>query len=212
MRDGHQGALEGEVGVMTDREGESMSITRELREYVACWYHTRALFDVADRIDERFSRELTAKQDEVYALQGEILRLKMNLADACAERNGLQVKQGASIPMPLDADGEPWTGEDVDKPFLFADDAECKTLREIAITWWGRSWCLVDDYDTHYPADRCHHVASEPPESIEDVYDEAPQDQVSFDVIHRAYECGKRDAKYASGGYVDSFVLGGDAS
>ena len=148
---------------MTDREGESMStnesITKELRALIEeHWPHSNPTYregemkfapgldGIADRIDERFSRELTAKQDEVDALLS---------------------KLDASIPLPLDADGEPWTGEDVDKPFLFAEDAECKTLREIAITWWGRSWCLVDDYDTHYPADRCHHVAPEPPDTIE---------------------------------------------
>ena len=69
---GHKGALERKVGVMTGKEGEGMSITRELREYVACWYHTRALVDVADRIDERFSRELQAKQDEVDALRAKL--------------------------------------------------------------------------------------------------------------------------------------------
>lgn len=63
-------------------------------------------------------------------------------------------------------------------------------------------------------SESCHHVAPKP-ETIEDVRDEATtcaDCREPIDLVNRAYECGKRDAKYASGGYVDSSVLGGDAS
>ena len=105
---------------------------------------------IADRIDERCSRELTAKQDEV---------------------DGLRAKLDASILPPLDADGAPWTGEDVDGPFDRRDGREPdpKMLREIAFDWPHAGWWLVDGFGTHYPADKCHHVKQEPPETIEDV-------------------------------------------
>ena len=47
----------------------SESITKELRD---CIFDCQHLKGVADRIDERFSRELTAKQDEVDALRAKL--------------------------------------------------------------------------------------------------------------------------------------------
>lgn len=117
---------------MTDREGEGMGITRELR-------------DVADRIDERFSRELQAKQDEVDALLA---------------------KLEVSIPLPLDADGVLWTGEETH--FI---DALGEEFKMSGILWDGESWSLCDEtrVGQMYGFYACRHVASEPPESIEDV-------------------------------------------
>ena len=140
-------------------EGREMSesITEELREYAAdyeyalgkhvCWF--------ADRIDARFDRELTAKQDEVDGLR--------------SDNADLQARLDASIPMPVDIDGARWTGEDVDKPFSLTDGDKATEgiVREIAYSWPHKGWWIVDEYDTHYPADKCRHVAPEPPDSQE---------------------------------------------
>lgn len=204
---------------MTDREGEGMStnesITKELRRYA--WDcpredvsdHAGNVIDgIADRIDERFSRELQAKQDEVYALQGEILRLKMNLASACAERNGLQVKQGASIPLPLDADGVPCHIGDEIQPIGM------KSFEVKKIIYNGRQKQEMvgpNGAGEYYFADICRHVAPKP-ETIEDVR-KAKDNAIAYlaqsgvmgwadlntfssdfaQVFDRAYFCGKRD-------------------
>lgn len=169
MRDGHQGALEGEAGVMTDTEGEGMST------------------------NESITKELTAKQDEVYALQGEILRLKMNLADACAERNWLQVKQGASIPLPLDADGVVIRLGDIVK-----DGEDAIEVEELDLS--ARGWKVwLDDWgDPVYPSDLTHVIPTPKPETIEDVRRTVERgytyrDQDVLCAIDHAYACGRRD-------------------
>jgi len=184
------------------REGDTMSadarsITGELREYArnpfycVTWHSTNNVLSIADRIDARFTAELTAKQDEI--------------AD-------LQARLDASILPPVDIDGARWTGEDVDKPFApggviaIAFDKD-QVLREIVYDWPHEGWWLVDQYDTHYPAEKCHHVAPEPPETIEDVrnivksaecltnlFFHADGEGISAaELVDRAYACGRRD-------------------
>ena len=139
----------------------SESITEELREYAAEHSYWRRgteyvtmndILPIADRIDERFDRELRAKQDEMDGLK--------------ADMSDLQARLDASMPLPVDADGVPWTGHDVDKPFSLTDGDKATdgTFREIAYAWPREGWWIVDQYDTHYPADKCRHVTTEPHE------------------------------------------------
>jgi len=141
------------------REGGTMSadarsITEELREYTRNPFccvtpnTTSTALSIADRIDARFTAELMAKQDEVDALRA---------------------KLDASILPPVDIDGARWTGEDVDKPFALTDGDKATEglVREIVYDWPHEGWWIVDQYDTHYPADRCRHVAPEPTDSQE---------------------------------------------
>ena len=178
---------------MTDREG----ITKELRKYADNYpcVSPKGFREFADRIDARFSDELTAKQEQV---------------------DELQARLDASIQPPVDIDGARWTGDDVDKPFapsgvLVIAAEKDQVLREIAYDWPRDGWWLVDQDGTHYPAEKCLHLAPTLPETIEDVrayirnigwrfqdlYDCAKR------AVDDAYECGRRDGdKYASGGYV----------
>jgi len=173
----------------------SESITKELRRYA--WDCPRedvsdhagnVIDDIADRIDARFDRELQAKQDEI--------------AD-------LQARLDASILPPVDIDGKAWTCDDVDKSFSLTDGDKATegTIREIAYAWPRDGWFIVDQYDTHYPADKCRHVAPEPPETIEDVrnivksaecltnlFFHADGEGISAaELVDRAYACGRRD-------------------
>ena len=173
------------------------SITEELRD---CIFDCPHLKGVADRVDARFDRELTAKQEEVDGLK--------------ADMSDLQARLDASIPLPVDADGKAWTGDDVDKSFSLTDGDKATSglVREIAYGCPREGWWLVDQYDTHYPADKCRHVATEPPKSIEDVRKSCDNtiaylasvsgmgwhdvETFSKDVhkqLDRAYACGKRD-------------------
>ncbi len=120
--------------------------------------------------------------------------------------------------VPLDADGVPChigdrvsdgdnIGEITELNCTFTDDCPAWTIG-LDIEGY-RHATFVETYPS-----TCHHVAPKP-ETIEDVRDEATtcaDCREPIDLVNRAYECGKRDAKYASGGYVDSSVLGGDAS
>jgi hypothetical protein len=196
------------------------SITKELRSVNAYaltemlasgkWDGYRAVFmsttlrgSIADHIDERFDRELRAKQDEIDGL-------KADIAD-------LQARLDASIQPPVDIDGTRWTGYDVDKPFSPTDVGKAAEglVREIVYDWPREGWWIVDQYDTHYPADRCRHVAPEPTDTIEDIERDAsdvapdayrprmiPYDELdglsaemakSIDIARRAYEQGKLD-------------------
>lgn len=216
---------------MSEQEGESMSITKELREYVACWYHTRALVDVADRIDERFSRELTAKQDEVDALQA---------------------KLDVSMPMPLDADGVSCHIGDEAWCFVILwggkrTETSCHGFVQSMLLDENGFWLLnvtngqYDEDGTEvtetWPVTNVSHHAPKP-ETIEDVRRDADKDACAYfnhgsstascgdcpirdekscnipkvaDLVSRAYECGLRDS-CARGGYADPSVLGSDAS
>ena len=151
---------------MTDREGEGMGITRELREYVACWYHTRALVDVADRIDERFSRELTAKQDEVDGLR--------------SDNADLQARLDASIQPPVDADGVPTTIGDT----IYWDDGQIGGGRScdgkvigIAINGHG---VLAPRVSSGREPSVWTHVAPEPPDSQERIDADAEKDACEY--------------------------------
>ena len=75
----------------------------------------------------------------------------------------MQAKLDASILPPVDIDGKEWTCDDVDKSFSLTDGDKATdgTVREIAYAWPREGWWIVDQYDTHYPADRCRHVSSE---------------------------------------------------
>ena len=151
-------------------EGREMSesITKELRELIdEHWsrsitgYRTNwrgfamTMYAIANDIDARFDRELQAKQDEIDGLK--------------ADMSDLQARLDASIPVPVDADGVPWTCADVDKSFSLTDGDKATdgTVREIAYAWPLEGWWIVDQYDTHYPADKCRHVKPEPPDSQE---------------------------------------------
>ncbi|MGL5174637.1 MAG: hypothetical protein ACRC75_12360 [Olsenella sp.] len=187
----------------------SESITKELREYAAEHSYWRRgteyvtmndILPIADRIDERFDRELRAKQEEVDGLK--------------ADNAKPQAKLDASMPLPVDADGVPWTCADVDKSFSLTDGDKTTewTVRDIAYAWPREGWWIVDQYDTHYPAGRCRHVVHWPPETIEDVRKSCDNtvsylasvsgmgwhdvETFSKDVheqLDRAYSCGKRD-------------------
>ena len=110
------------------------SITKELRSVNAVtltemlasgkWDGYRAVFmsttlrdDIADRIDERFSFELDAKQDEIDGLDIDALVhsddsrklecAKQNVVDGLkADISELQARLDASLPLPVDADGD----------------------------------------------------------------------------------------------------------
>lgn len=143
-------------------EGREMSesITKELRD---CIFDCPHLKGVADRIDARFDRELRAKIDEWEKLASKQTDTILRSEHRC---QAMQAKLDASIPAPLDADGVPWTGDDVDKSFSLTDGDKATegTVREIAYAWPREGWWVVDQYDTHYPADKCRHVAPDPPE------------------------------------------------
>ena len=111
--------------------------------------------DIADRIDARFTHELQAKQEEIDGLR--------------SDNADLQARLDASIPLPVDADGVPWTCADVDKSFQLTDGHKATEVlvREIAYDWPHDGWWIVDQYDTHHPADKCRHVTQEPPDSQE---------------------------------------------
>ena len=192
---------------------ESESITKELRSAavtrgairIDAWDSIVVMSEskrdgIADGIDARFTHELEAKQEEIDALR--------------ADNAKLQARLDASIPVPVDADGVPWTCADVDKSFSLADGDKTTegTVREIAYAWPREGWWIVDQYDTHYPADRCRHVVPGPPETIEDVRKSCDStvsylasvsgmgwhdvETFSKDVheqLDRAYACGKRD-------------------
>jgi len=180
----------------------SESITKELRRYA--WDCPRedvsdhagnVIDDIADRIDARFDRELQAKQDEI--------------AD-------LQARLDASILPPVDIDGKAWTCDDVDKSFSLTDGDKATegTIREIAYAWPRDGWFIVDQYDTHYPADKCRHVAPEPPETIEDILRDAdvgPTKTITEDgtsvnlspVAMRIIKANKRI--FAKRGYIAGF-------
>lgn len=131
------------------------SITNELRELIeehwpnsdSYWREDGKMFApsldaIADRIDERYDA------------------LKSDNSD-------LKAKLYASILPPVDIDGKTWTCEDVDKPFSLTDGDNATVgglVREIAYGWPRKGWFIVDQYDTHYPADKCRHVSKEPSE------------------------------------------------
>ena len=186
-------------------EGREMSesITEELREYAAEHSYWRRgteyvtlndLLPIADRIDARFDRELQAKHDEIDGLKADV--------------DGLQARLDAS--MPVDADGVPWTGREDE--FIADTDERCRLLG-IMHSVEGGDFLEVDDGSGRYfIADACHHVAPEPPETIEDVRKSCDNtiaylasvsgmgwhdvETFSNDVhkqLDHAYACGKRD-------------------
>ena len=156
------------------------SITDELREYAAEHSYWRRgteyvtlndLLSIADRIDARFDRELQSKQGEVDGLKADV--------------DDLQARLDASILPPVDIDGARWTGEDVDWLFSYeGDESNEHVVREIAYAWPRDGWFIVDQYDTHYPADKCRHVKPEPPDSQERI--DADARKVSCDYFGRS--------------------------
>ena len=181
-------------------EGREMSesITEELREYAAdyeyalgkhvCWF--------ADRIDARFDRELTAKQDEIDGLK--------------ADNADLQARLDASMPLPVDADGVPWTGREDE--FIADTDERCRLLGVMHSVEGGDFLEVDEGSGRYFIADACRHVAPEPPETIEDVRKSCDNtiaylasvsgmgwhdvETFSKDVhkqLDHAYACGKRD-------------------
>lgn len=152
---------------------ENESITKELRAYVShCisnfavwpdpmsdrkpgeWVTRDGILGKLYRIDERFTHELEAKQAEIDAL-------KSDNAD-------LQARLYSSIPLPVDADGVVWHIADEVRNIC-----DGRPLRVVAIGWEkGRATIVyVDPADegTLYSgrADKCRHVAPEPPDSQE---------------------------------------------
>ena len=136
-------------------------IMNELREYARnpffCVTQNEENFvlSIACKIDERFTHELEAKQAEIDALK--------------FDNAYLQKKLDASILPPVDINGNVWTCEDVDKPFSLTDGDKATggIVREIAYGWPRKGWFIVDQYDTHYPAGKCRHVAHEQTDSQE---------------------------------------------
>ena len=181
------------------------SITNELRELIEeYWPHSdsywredgkmfaHSIDAIADRIDERFDRELRAKQDEIDGLKAdnEALRAKIDEWEKLANKQtdtilkseymckAMQARLDASIPLPVDANWVPWTCADIDKPFSLTDGDKATSglVREIAYGWPRKGWFIVDQYDTHYPASKCHHGTpepSEPPDSQERIDEDA---------------------------------------
>lgn len=167
------------MGVMTDRGGESVST----------------------------NESITNKQVKLAALRGEILRLKMNLADACAERDGLQVKLDASIPLPLDADGVVIRLGDMVK-----DGGDATGVEELDLSAIGWKVWLDARGDPASPSDLTHVIPTPKPETIEDVR-KAKDNAIAFlaqsgvmgwtdlntfssdfaQAFDRAYACGRRD-------------------
>ena len=190
-------------------EGREMSesITDELREYAAdnnyAWENAVCWF--ADRID----RELTAKQDEVDGLKSdnEALHAKIDRLEKLANKQtdtilksehrcrDLQARLDASIPLPVDANGVPWTCADVDKSFSLTDGDKATSglVREIAYGWPRKGWFIVDQYDTHYPASKCHHGTPEPSEPNDS------QERIDADVEKSACEYFGRSGKSCIG-------------
>ncbi len=106
--------------------------------------------DIADRIDTQFDRELRAKQDEVDGLR--------------SDNFDLQAKLDASMPLPVDADGVPWIGDEM--RYVDVDGIE---QAMDGLMWDGKTWSISDMtcYDRHFLALTCRHVAPEPPDSQE---------------------------------------------
>ena len=189
----------------------SESITEELREYAAEHSYWRRgteyvtlndLLPIADRIDARFDRELQAKHDEIDGLKADV--------------DGLQARLDASMPLPLDADGVPcrigdtvWTEDGkswfVDGLLRIDDDLVIYALP-------GDGSAVPMNTVIHVLPWMCHHVAPEPPETIEDVRKSCDNtiaylasvsgmgwhdvETFSNDVhkqLDHAYACGKRD-------------------
>ena len=181
----------------------SESITEELREYAAEHSYWRRgteyvtlndLLPIADRIDARFDRELQAKHDEIDGLKADV--------------DGLQARLDAS--MPVDADGVPWTGREDE--FIADTDERCRLLGVMHSVEGGDFLEVDDGSGRYFIADACHHVAPEPPETIEDVRKSCDNtiaylasvsgmgwhdvETFSNDVhkqLDHAYACGKRD-------------------
>lgn len=118
------------------------------------------------------------------------------------ENADLRARLYASMPLPLDADGVPCrigdrvsdgdnVGEITELNCTFTDDCAALTIG-LDIEGY-RHATFVETYPS-----TCHHVTPKP-ETIEDVCAKAPQDQVSLDLVNRAYECGKRDASDSNG-------------
>lgn len=150
----------------------------------------------------------------------EILRLK-------SERDELQDRLDASMPLPIDTDGVPCRiGDEMKGYGGRLMEVESLTLSEGGWKVRGKGGYMAED-----PA-LFVHVAPKP-ETIEDVRrdvndtvgikgrdgkfhelsDEAKSisHDITLDLVRRAYECGMRDS-CARGGYADPSVLGGDAS
>ena len=138
-------------------EGREMSesITKELRSAavtrgairIDAWDSIVVMSEskrdgVADRIDARFTHELQAKQDEIDGLK--------------SDNAELQARLDASLPLPVDADGVPWTGEEA--RFF---DVDGKEFAMSGILWDGESWSLCDETSggQMYGFYACHHVA-----------------------------------------------------
>lgn len=180
----------------------SESITEELREYAAEHSYWRRgteyvtlndLLPIADRIDARFDRELQAKHDEIDGLKADV--------------DGLQARLDASMPLPLDADGVPWTGREDE--FIADTDERCRLLGVMHSVEGGDFLEVDDGSGRYFIAGACHHVA---PETLEDVRKSCDNtiaylasvsgmgwhdvETFSNDVhkqLDHAYACGKRD-------------------
>ena len=169
-------------------EGREMSesITKELRD---CIFYCPHLKGVADRIDGRVARELQSKQAEVDGLR--------------SDNADLQARLDASMPLPVDADGVPCrigdlleTEEHIPRKavgyYLADESTPCVTL---------------DFVSPSIEASLLHHVAPEPPETIEDVRNIAQSAECltnlffhadgegisAAELVDRAYACGRLD-------------------
>ena len=169
-------------------EGREMSesITEELREYAAEHSYWRRgteyvtlndLLPIADRIDARFDRELQAKHDEIDGLKADV--------------DGLQARLDASMPLPLDADGVPWTGREDE--FIADTDERCRLLGVLHSVEGGDFLEVDDGSGRYFIADACRHVAPEPPEPPDS------QERIDADAKKTACEYFGRSGKSCIG-------------
>ena len=124
-------------------EGREMdeSITKELR------FMSEDLVSIADRIDERFTHELEAKQAEVDALR--------------SDNADLQARLDASMPLPVDADGVPCRIGDL----LEAEEHIPRKAVGYYLADESTPCVTLDLVSPSIEASRLHHVAPEPPDS-----------------------------------------------
>jgi hypothetical protein len=154
---------------------------------------------------EAAKSSVDAVSDTLDDVRDEVIRLEH-------ERDELQTKLDASMPLPLDADGVPCRiGDEME--YRGKNFVVCAVNSKFVIDEDCLSWLVKND---------CHHVAPKP-ETIEDVREEANgidwgtlgddnSSGAAESLIDRAYECGKRDGTQVTNVFNGIRTVGGDAS
>lgn len=162
------------------------AVARELRLLADSWLserrqHGQNISRMVDRVEVLESNELENAEDND--------RIR-------AERDDLQSKLDASMPLPLDADGYVW--DSYEEEFL---DPSGKRHEIDNLGFTQGRWLIEESngkWYPWYPADACWHVmedlpqARKPYETIDDVRTYVRDTDVSS-LVERAYGCGKRD-------------------